>query len=631
MAYRSQSLLIQSQLQPPPADSLRPPNANSSSMVLSRTFILCLLLAAAEVFGFAEKLRRAVEGAHGIDAVFDYVVAGGGTAGVTVAARLAEHGFSVALIEAGDFYTSAYPLAQMPGVAVIGTGANVETATPIDWKFVARDIPGANHRDIHYPRGKCVGGSSASNLMIYTRPDTGTMARWAELVQDSSYTFDRVLPFFQRTAAFTPPENEQRPSNASASSNPAAFAEGEPLQVSYPVDSIAFSSWMESGLHNIGIDEAQDFNSGTLLGSQYCSLTIHPSERIRSSSWAAFGQNGDRISTMKLYRTTMAKKILFDSKKRATGVEVRTENSTSTYTLHAKREVIVSAGVFHSPQLLMVSGIGPTDALSEHNIQKIANLPGVGQNMWDHVMFGPSYRVAMQTLTRVATDPAFLAQQVVEWTTGRQGLMTNPGADYLAFENIPEYLRGGFSEETNRNLSWFPLTWPEAEVEQHQPTDGAQYATILGVLVAPTSRGSITITSDDTEDLPIINPNWLATESDAQVSIAIYKRIREAFQAIDPIAEGDEYFPGSQFQTNEQLLEVIRDTVMTIYHAACTCKMGTRNDPMAVVDNRARVFGVKGLRVVDASAFPLLPPGHPQSVVYMLAEKIAADIIGGSR
>ena len=141
------------------------------------------------------------------------------------------------------------------------------------------------------------------------------MDRWAELVQDDSYTFDRVLPFFQRTTAFTPPDNAERPLNASAGYNPAAFAEGGPLQVSYPVDSVAFSSWMERAMHDIGFGETQDFNSGTLLGAQYCSLTIHPSERTRCSSETAFGQIDDSIFKTKLYAKTMAKKVLFNSNK----------------------------------------------------------------------------------------------------------------------------------------------------------------------------------------------------------------------------------------------------------------------------------------------------------------------------
>ena len=149
-----------------------------------------------------------------------------------------------------------------------------------------------------------------------------------------------------------------------------------------------------------------------------------------------------------------------------------------------------------------------------------------------------------------------------------------------------------------------------------QPSRG-QYASIVTSVVAPTSRGNVTLGSGDVKDLPIINPNWLDTESDQKLAIAAYRRIREVFQtpAVKAILTGPEYFPGSQYQTDAEILNIIKNTMMTIYHASCTCKMGTRVDSMAVVDHRARVFGVEGLRVVDASAFPILPPGHPQSVV----------------
>ena len=150
-----------------------------------------------------------------------------------------------------------------------------------------------------------------------------------------------------------------------------------------------------------------------------------------------------------------------------------------------------------------------------------------------------------------------------------------------------------------------------------QPKDGYQYASILGVLIAPTSRGNVTLKSADTSDLPIINPNWLDTAADQEVAISMFKRIRQAFQsnAMAPVVIGQEYYPGPEIQSDAEILEYIKDNVMTLWHAASTCKMGTSDDEMAVVDSKARVFGVEGLRVVDASAFPFLPPGHPQSSV----------------
>lgn len=151
----------------------------------------------------------------------------------------------------------------------------------------------------------------------------------------------------------------------------------------------------------------------------------------------------------------------------------------------------------------------------------------------------------------------------------------------------------------------------------NQPEDGYQYASMLAVLITPTSRGNITLRSADTDDLPVINPNWLATQSDQEVAIAMFKRVRAAFQskAMAPVIIGNEYNPGLEVQSDEQILQWIKDNVMTLWHAACTCKMGTSDDEMAVVDSQARVYGVQGVRVVDASAFPFLPPGHPQSTV----------------
>ncbi|KAL5046542.1 hypothetical protein BDW71DRAFT_214596 [Aspergillus fruticulosus] len=580
------------------------------------------------------------EGIPGVDATFDYVIIGGGTSGFTVAARLAEAKFTVALVEAGDFYEAVWPLSKIPAAAVIGIGASPTSTTPIDWNFITEPVPGANNRSVHYARHKTFGGCSVCNVMVYQRPDVDSMNRWAELVQDDSYRFDQVLPFYQRTTTFYPPDNALRPPNASASYNPDAFSDaGEPLQVSYPIDSIVFSTWMSRGMQAIGIQEIQDFNSGALLGAQWCPFTVRPSDRTRSSSEAAFRErenndgNDNRLATLTLYKLTMGKRVLFESNKTATGVQVRT--GALTYELHANREVIVSAGAFQSPQLLMVSGIGPAETLRRHGIPRIVDLPGVGQNMWDHLLFGPSYRVSIPTNTRIPNNLAFTAEEAVRYFTKHRGLFTNPGADYLAWEKIPEDLRSQFSPETLANLSWFPASWPEAEYISFaiyldsfadpfftQPKDGHMYAAIIGSLVAPTSRGYVTIRSNDTDELPLIQPNWLDTESDAQVAVAMYRRMREAWNSSDgmaPIVIGDEYFPGPQVQTDAEILETIRNSVMTIFHAACSCKMGSSDDPMAVVDSKARVFGVSGLRVVDASAFAILPPGHPQSTCCMLS------------
>ncbi|KAH8422435.1 GMC family oxidoreductase [Aspergillus melleus] len=564
---------------------------------------------------------------------YDYIVVGGGTAGIALATRLTQKAFSVALVEAGGYYQSL-SLAAIPGSDLLRVGSRPHFRSLIDWGFVTRPEPGANMRYIHYARGRCLGGSSALNFMIYQRPTRDSMAEWAAAVNDSSYTWDRVLPYFKRTVHFTPPNTLARFPNATPSYDPRAYEpSGGPLEVSFANYAMSFSTWMKLGMNAIGIEDIQDFNAGSLIGTQYCTVTVRPPDETRSSSQTSF-LGKVKPPSMEIFLYTVAQKILFDDKKRAIGVLV-TNKSSVPFELHARREVVVSAGAFQSPQLLMVSGIGPADTLKDRGIPVLADRPGVGQNMWDHPFFGPSFRVEVATFTDFVNDLWFFFQQVIKWFFLGRGMGTSPGADYLAWEKIPDSLRSGFSNKTLTDLSRFPSDWPEAEYMSgpgylgsfsdpviDQPKDGYRYASMLAVLVAPTSRGNITIRSADMDHAPIISPNWLDSESDQEVAIAMFKRIREAATsaAMAPVMVGPEYDPGRHVATDDDILEYIRNSLMTIWHPACTCKMGRPDDPLAVVDSQARVYGVEGLRVVDASAFPILPPGHPQSTVCELID-----------
>lgn len=477
--------------------------------------------------------------------------------------------------------------------------------------------------------------------MIYQRGDRGSYQRWADEVGDESYTFDNLMPYFKKSVKFTPPDTSRRASNASAEYNADAFSSsGGPLQVSYANYAGPFSSYMEGGMNSIGIQTVQDFNSGSLMGAQYCSSTIQPNSQKRESSQTAFLNAAKNRQNLKVYSATQAKRILFDDDKRATGVEIR-----KGIVLTARKEVIVSAGAFQSPQLLMVSGIGPKATLEKYNIPVIADRRGVGQNMQDHIFFGPTYKYNVETFTKLSNDLLYVgAQFAFDYSLFKRGPLTNPVCDYLAWEKAPRELLTPAAAEV---LDQYPDSWPDIEYLSapgfigdfsnlllSQPKDGAQYASILGAIVAPLSRGTVTITSADTSVLPEINPNWLTDPTDQSLAIAIYKRARQAF-ATDAMKAGRakntvEYFPGEQVKTDAQILETIRNTLMTVWHASCTCKMGKTDDPDAVVDSKAKVIGVTGLRVVDASAFALLPPGHPQSTVYALAEKIADDIKNGN-
>ncbi|KAI1848763.1 hypothetical protein JX266_005622 [Neoarthrinium moseri] len=594
--------------------------------------------------GLVQGVLGVTEGALGIEATYDYVVVGGGTAGNAIGYRLAEAGHSVAIIEAGLNYEIAKPvLGTTPGGDIIGIGSSLLDSIPtVDWQFLTEPQTGANNRKVHYARGKCLGGSSALNFMIHHRGSKGSYDMWAEEVGDDSYKFDALLPYFEKSTNFTPPDNTKRRANASTQFDPNAFREEGPVQVGYTNWVSIWATWLEKGMQAIGMDRTTGFSSGNLLGYHYSQSTIRGSDQTRSTSAEyIYKATNENLDNLKVYTQTTAKRINIGPNYTATGVQV---NSLGVnYNIHAAKEVIVSAGTFQSPQLLMVSGIGPAATLAENDIPLIVDLPGVGQNMWDHIMFGPAYEVKFDTLDRVLHDPIVLADSLVDYVAEGTGALSSNVVEFIGWEKLPQKYRDTWSPETQEALSQFPDDWPEVEhisgngyignfrfPALQQPLDGKQYATILGAMVAPVSRGNVTIKSGDTFDLPLVNPNWLSAKADQEVAISWWRRMREVWNTdtVQSIVIGDEYWPGLETSTDEEILAVIQDSLMTVWHAAGTCKMGKKTDKMAVVDSEAKVFGVEGLRVVDASSFPILPPGHPQSTIYALAEKIAAGIIG---
>ncbi|GAB7355471.1 hypothetical protein MBLNU459_g5970t3 [Dothideomycetes sp. NU459] len=591
----------------------------------------------ASKFGTAAYSNRF--GLAGINATFDYVVVGGGTAGLAIATRLAENGtFSVAVVEAGGFYELENGnLTVTPGYYTNNLGH-----PSVDWNFETTPQPAALNQTFRYDRGKTLGGTSALNAMLYQRGTKQSYAAWAETVNDSSYNWNSFLPYFEKSVNYSATANALRAANASvpAPDDTAYSVDGGPLHVSFPNWATPFASWGQLALREIGVLDIPDFSSGELLGSQYCPLTVRPDDETRSTSQASYLQHSlaDSEARLQVYIHSLAKNILFDANKTAKGVLV--ESYGSTYTLNASREVIVSAGCFQSPQLLMVSGVGPKSTLQDHNITVIADRPGVGRNMWDHVLFPVLYEVKVETFNAL-NNPAFAAQSANQYNGNHTGILTNNGADYLGWEKLTPANFAQLSNATQRALTAFPPDWPNLElvVGSFAPTSkkiriskSAMYAFMEVALITPLSRGSVSIASNDTSDAPVIDVGWLSNPGDIEVGIQAVKRGRDFFgaSAIQPVLASEELLPGKNITTDAQIAQYIREYVETVYHASCTCAMGKIEDPMAVLDSRARVIGVQGLRVVDASSFPFLPPGHPQSTVYALAEKIAADILQNS-
>ena len=287
-----------------------------------------------------------------------------------------------------------------------------------------------------------------------------------------------------------------------------------------------------------------------------------------------------------IYHNTLAKKVLFDGK-RATGVRVST--SGLEYTLKANKEVIVSGGTFHSPQLLMVSGVGPREKLSGLGIDVVSDLPGVGQNLQDHVWFGPSYRVNVVTHSALH-NATFRALAQEQYLSTQSGIATNGGGDIAGWEKLPHPQRGALSQDARNALAAFPNDWPELEYLmvnayagdsknyiRDAPKDSNNYAAVLAALVAPLSRGKVTIASADTVDLPIVDPNWLGDRTDEELLVAGVRRVRELMDTpiMRSVTIGEEVYPGRNVSTDEQILEALREAAMTVWHAASTCMLSS--------------------------------------------------------
>ncbi|KAL8700356.1 MAG: hypothetical protein Q9201_005495 [Fulgogasparrea decipioides] len=563
-------------------------------------------------------------GQVGIPASYDYIVVGGGTAGLTIARRLSES-HSVAVIEAGSLYElDNGNLTEVPADASYYLGKDPALYNPlIDWRQKTTPQSGFGGASVYYPQGRTLGGSSTRNFMWYQRGSAGSYQIWADGVGDPSYSFLQLLPFFKKSIKFTPPNPRARAENARPKFDPNAFsASGGPLQVSYPNFASPAASLLSRGLNAIGLKELSGMSSGNLLGWTWITETIDHTTQVRSTSESAFLRESLQLTgNLVTYRNTLAKKILFDASKRAVGVTVECGGFGSgsvTYTIKATKEVIVSSGTFRSPQILMVSGIGPTSTLRQNDIVVLADRPGVGQNMWDHIFFGPAYEVNTATHSALG-DPGFAARATQEFATSRMRMLTNVGGDLLAFEKLPE---GAVTNQTSSDLdATFGPDWPDIELLSLDAYAGRlndfltgapdlrNYTAMCIAIIAPFSRGNVSISSSDTKVHPVVDPNWLNDPRDREVAVAAFKRARAVFQAkeVQPLLAGPEAFPGAAVQNDEQILQVITSSSSTIHHAAGTNRMGKSNDPLAVVDSQA------------------------DSVTDALAEKIADDILNGRK
>ncbi|KAF5856600.1 hypothetical protein ETB97_007100 [Aspergillus alliaceus] len=526
------------------ADSYIQYNSDTMAALL---YALCVLPTTLATIGVGLSPNGVTElfgnsfGLPGENATYDYIVVGGGTAGVSTSAL------------------------------------------------------GYNGREILYVAGQTFGGSSASNYMGYARAAEGTFDEWSKIVDDDLWSWENVYPAYKKSCNFTAPNYNKIDPSFNIPYDVSAFeSTGGPLQVSYGNYLGPYGPYLEESLDKLGIERLPGFNSGRLIGYATITTAIDLEEATRSSSETSFLQLAAQHSNIKLYPQTLGSRILFDENKQATGVEVQTNSSTSKfkYHLNANKEVIVSAVALSSnPDAVRRWPIRET--LQKYNIPIVADLSGVGQGARDQPWMALSYKVNVTTGTQVAAGNAeFSAARVEEYLTNQTGLLSSiGGGQALAFEKF------------------FPPPTPSGI----QPIHPGLPRHVPEARISPIP--------------PIISPNWLLDEGDQEQAIAALQRIREI--AFNSTIVEEEYLPGPNVTTRTEILEWLKDNMSLIYHATSSCKMGISNDTTAVVDSRARVRGVTGLRVVDASVFPLVPPTFPMATVYMFAEKIAESILGG--
>ncbi|KAF9700411.1 hypothetical protein EKO04_001621 [Ascochyta lentis] len=575
-------------------------------------------------------------GIPGRNATYDYVIVGGGLAGSVVASRITEHSnASVALIEAGSFYElSNGNWSQIPYWSEQWVGAEPDEWQPlIDWGLFTE--PQTNGKRIHYAQGKNLGGSSGRNQMIYHRPSVGSLQAWAEKVGDQSWTWENMTKYYERSMQLTTNVANRTAINGSSVYDASAFGPSgsntQPLHVSFPNYVNPLSEYAAAAFSAIGLKQIPGFASGILDGFGWFQFTINAQTGLRSSAESSFLAEALGRSGLTAYINAQARNIIFENGT-ATAVNV-TNYGMRPFTISARREVIISAGVWHSPQLLMVSGIGPKTTLEEFGIEVVKDLPGVGQNVWDSTNIGgPIHEISVPGFT-YWQQPGPMASAEAQLLSNGSGPLTNIGVDVGGWETFPN--RSNFSDSTQQALSGFPADWPL--IENTFTSSGRvlassdtskQYAVMGCILIATSSRGNMTIRSANNMDPPIIDPGWLREEADQEMAIEAYRRARQAWQAVpDDIRSPEETMPGKNVTTDADLLEYIKGQVAPIHHGSSSCAMGKQENPMAVVDSKARVFGVQRLRVIDSSSFPFTPPGHTQGVTYAHAEKLVEDVL----
>ncbi len=522
---------------------------------------------------------------------YDFIIIGAGSAGCVLANRLsADNSNKVLLLEAGGKDTS--PWIHIP-VGYFKTMHNPAT----DWCYVTEPDPGIANRQLQWPRGKVLGGSSSLNGLLYVRGQKQDYDRWAEL-GNKGWSYEQVLPYFKKSEDQEHGESEYH-------------GVGGPLKVSDLRLRRKIAEQFIEAATQVGIPRNADYNGEEQEGVAYFQQTAH--RGIRWSTAKGFLKPALNRENLQVITRAQVTRLDFDNRK-AVSVEYLEDGQVKK--ARCSREIILAAGAIGSPQILQCSGIGNGDLLQSLEIPVVNHLPGVGESLQDHLQVRLVHKTNQPTLNDEVNNP------LKKFWIGLQYMLNRSGPMTLAASQVCIFTR------SNPDVSRPDIQFHMQPLSADKPGDGPHKFSAFTSSVCqlrPQSRGYVKIKSPDATVYPEIQPNYLSTELDRATAVngvKVARKIASAPALKDYII--DEFVPGKEYQSDEELLEAVKRYSQTIYHPTSTCKMG--NDEKSVVDANLKVLGIEGLRVVDASIMPEIVSGNTNAPTIMIAEK-ASDMI----